>query len=638
MALNSNVHLYSRETRQDRVYLTMKDRKLSMEKRFEIAIAGVVPELEIPRPLTADELESIGYTELTGNNPHYVNRPLKKGETTPKSHLHATYVSPKMTEDLGLTERLMKIQRFCLNPANIDKMVKCERRGHLRRRGWCFDGTLAVEQGNKPHGCKVCRQAQMNDPEFIEYVRLVGEAQNIIINSVAPEANGEAQFRRWCIEASLTMGIDGNYSASSYQANITLGNGTLEFSLKSKGHLHTDVNDDPTLWTVVIFLPNCPKRHYAGRFIIASSRLICPGEAFGALVFSGKTVHGAKAVAPYPDEVTDAIIDAYKACLGVHKVDRDVGLGRCNIPVYPRNNLMRARPEQLHPDLFDEAKMLPAFGGSRRAFHTWKMRVWMKKQFLDQSQDILTMSPEQVCDMFTWVNEDGVTKKPLLLIAQTALEAKGKVDPEWESLHKDLLEVGCGSGPAKKFNPTKRKASEMVGEDGEELERGRCDYLTWKSGTQCVKLGWKVAEGMFRCTLHDGIVQRSVRYGAGQVKGPCTGITSRGKPCKRKWYPENGVVLCNIHRKKQGAMEARNVRRNLAPAAASDDKEDFEDIALEESSKEDADAEESEINDDLSDAEESDEDEVDYDMLDQGEESDDADDADADGMDEDGEK
>lgn len=102
----------------------------------------------------------------------------------------------------------------------------------------------------------------------------------------------EVDHNKHCVAtASVTTGHHTNRDVTSAQVNYSKQRDMAEDNMKSKAHVHIDVNDDSARHTVVPLLSNLDPEIYEGLFALTAARLCCSSEKFGALVFTGRSPH-----------------------------------------------------------------------------------------------------------------------------------------------------------------------------------------------------------------------------------------------------------------------------------------------------------------------------------------------------------
>ena len=181
---------------------------------------------------------------------------------------------------------------------------------------------------------------------------------------------------QWAVEGSVS-GHHSNTHFSSIQVNRSRPDHCQEAALKRKGGFHPDLNDDPRLLTVVLFMENLPENFYPGRFTIASTEMTCPAARFGALVFKAKHPHCGTGAGVYTNYLPANSPFRYQAPshLIFPDLPKDLYLKmRSNIIAYARNDAMRVRPRELNAALLDEVKS-KAVSGAYRNYRTLQMRI-----------------------------------------------------------------------------------------------------------------------------------------------------------------------------------------------------------------------------------------------------------------------
>lgn len=408
-----------------------------MRDRVKVAAAHNPPEFELHRPWTAEEEEASGFTLLRSSKQKAVLAVnVNKQEV---EHIHAVYVSPEENHKAGLFSDMFELQKYLLEPKWQKDAIAAEKNPseHIARRGNTVDMTFSQEPGHHAAGTHLSMSSQQGSPEHQRMVQCMIRTATAILTQHVTATTGQQSKIRWAVNASITAGNEDNLWLTSIQVNCSKLQEKDTKTLKLKGHKHFDKNDVPTQWTVILFLPHYPDNYYPGYLAVYSTQVCCRCDRFGALVFTGRHLHGGVGRGYHPDGYVSPPLVPGQSKLVYPKVPDHLPHARIHVTAYPRMELMNPAVDALDPLLYTPMA-LSAFGTARN-WAEFKLRY-----FLKQNIEVITQDPIYWCEKFSWV-ENGVTYYPRRWIAEMCFQFAqyGWLDiPEVGKLHKALLSSG----------------------------------------------------------------------------------------------------------------------------------------------------------------------------------------------------
>ncbi|PMD34545.1 hypothetical protein L207DRAFT_533870 [Hyaloscypha variabilis F] len=498
-SLNIPEGVYNKEIVGNNIYLHLKHPKMLKSDRIKIAMAHQPPELDLTRPWTpADEVSS-GFTYL--NDQQHVYMRCKVGDEV-IDHTHMRYISPAQNKASGHLPDLVEIQKYLLEPSWKEDALAAQDnpKQYKKDRGSTFDLTFSTEPGNKDSCIHVAKLAQNDTEEHKDCVqRLIKVMTAILDEHLSAETSLEHRKIRWAMNASITAGNEDNRWLSHIQINVTELDQGLKVSLKRAGRAHFDRNDMPTSWSVILFLSHFPDDYHPGIMAIYSTRVCCPCETYGAAVLTGTHPHSGAGKGFLPEGYVKPSKPSTESDTDYPKLPAHLPYTRLHAVGYPRNNNIQARSNEINIELY-HLNALGAFGTAQN-WVEFKLRTYIKHCI-----DVIREDPQYWCDKFEYRDENGVTYKPRLWVAQMCFDYAKYAwldHPEHKKLHKALLAAGVGSTlPRDENAPTKPKRPKRKPRPrGEPITKVQCDGLT-AAGKRCTVTFQPKPNGNTRCARH----------------------------------------------------------------------------------------------------------------------------------------
>jgi len=499
MSSSSNIPagLYDKEVVGNNIYLSMKHPNMLKKDRVVIAMAHQPSELDLTRPWTAADEAASGFTHV--NDQQHVYMRCKVGNQT-IDHTHMKFVSAAQNIASGHLPDLIEIQKYLLEKSWKKEALALQdnEKEYLKSRGSTFDLTFSTEPGNKLGCIHVSKVAKTNTAAHNDCVQRLIRVMTAILNEhLAGEVALEHRQIRWAVNASITAGNEDNQWLSHIQLNVTELQQGLPASLKRAGHAYFDKNDEPSLWSVLLFLSHLPDNYHPGILAVYSTRVCCPCETYGAVVFTGTHPHSGSGKGPLPSNYSKPPKPAH--LLNIPPLPAHLPYTRLHAVGYPRNNNIEARERQVNDEL-DQPSALGAFGTAQN-WAEWKMRRYIK-----QNIEVITPDPLYWCDRFAYYDNFGIIQTPRLFIAELCIQHADVAwldHPEHTKLHNAILAAGVGKKLPRDENapPKKPKNRQKKAPGGPPITKVQCDAMTSR-GKQCKRMFTPKLDGNTKCGKH----------------------------------------------------------------------------------------------------------------------------------------
>lgn len=411
------------------------------------------------------------------------------------------FVSAAQNYKSGHFPDLLQLQKAFLDPKFKVYALATQNnlKDHEKARGTTFDFTFAVEPCYKDEGIHISPLGKKELPEMPQYQDLVQRAVKVMIANlmehVMEESSSEHCKIRWAVKASITPGNEDNLWISSMQVNVSALKQPIEEALKKAGQPHLDGNENPTMYTVILFLGRYPQNYHPGYRHFFTTRMSVPVKMYASAIITGRQLHGSRGAGYYPAGYVAPHTPTPEEQGFVYP--NFLGYGRVNLTGYPRNNCLEAASGKVSKQQW-EPFALRVFG-TMRNWMEWKMRWFIKEHI-----KVICPDPAYWCERFSWL-ENGIRHTPRLWIAQLCFEWAGKETPKYNALHKAILASGCGvivpkpEGTEEK--PKKPRAKRPKRAPGEPIVRVRCDGVA-STGVRCQITFQPKADDSTRCGFH----------------------------------------------------------------------------------------------------------------------------------------
>lgn len=458
--------LFSVEETEENVLFKLFRPDLKKRDRMDLVMNNTPSKLSITRrPLTEEERAETGFVRLD-LRPGYMDSNAGRKPTT---ILFVKYMSPQETFDAGLWPDMILLQRILADPDFIAFLNQVDGSNeHDARRGSTYDIAFTFMPGHQPSGIKLSKACRSGN----ETVRLA----NVLLANLYTECIKAAGFQRkdkdsYVINASVTIGLDSNTGATTVQVNYSLP-GTREEALKDKGKGHVDKNDHPANFTVLLNLSNLPENHYSGVFTLLSVGAFALNEQFSVFIMSDRHPHDLLGDGEYED--------GYPASKqGVRNLHPHLPWPtlpdhwlevRISVPVYLRMDYLAARLREINSELWGP-KALTAFG-TQRNHQEWKML-----HFVKENHHRISITPEKLVELFSWVNEAGEHDTLSISISRLALQCAGKAEPQLDQdWRKAALWADCGTNVDDDDDEEEEFECSPHEKDGAEEEEAEVEY------------------------------------------------------------------------------------------------------------------------------------------------------------------
>ena len=498
MSSSSNIPagLYDKEIVGTNIYLTMKHPKMLKRDRVKIAMAHQPAELHLNRPWTAADEASSGFTHV--NDQQHVFMRCKVGKDV-IDHTHMKFVSAAQNIASGHLPDLIEIQKYLLEESWKENAlsVQANQKQYLKDRGSTFDLTFSTEPGNRDGCIHVSKVAKPNTTAHNDCVRRLIKVMTAMLEEhLSQEVSVGWRQVRWAVKASITAGDPDNEMLSHIQINVTRMPQGLHTSLRRAGGAHFDKNDEVTLWSVLLFLSHFPDNYHPGIMSVYSTRVCCPCETYGGVIFTGTHPHSGSGKGPLPAGYNKPAKSAELS--NISPLPAHLHYTRLHAVGYPRNNNIEAQANQISQEL-GQPSALGAFGTAIN-WAEWKMRTYIRQYI-----EVIRQDPQYWCDQFAFVDNFGWPQKPRLFIAKLCFdhaEVSWLDHPEHKKLHKALLDAGVGTTlPPDENTPKKPTKFRRKRALGEPITKVQCDGTTVR-GTRCSTVFQPKLDGSTRCKIH----------------------------------------------------------------------------------------------------------------------------------------
>jgi len=492
--------------------------KLSKGERMHLVGSQRPDELDQLVDIGSKGYEAFDYTKMEDTS-FYIASGLGKNEVKLP---FARYFSPAVTKKLQLWSILEEIRSIVALKEFFEFMRDSQDDLHEERRGTAYDLTGVIVPGHMTNkGIRLSKALRAAcKPENSKFklilerlVILMSQADQVVFQSSFDEKTSElyrtAYEDQRISEASM---INGHGMIGGTQINYFAHEKSNLEALKTRGDLHPDSLDDPPrLSNLYFFQANTKNSFFPGRFNIASTRLSCSAEEFGVLTFSARHPHFSSAIACVDETLLDDVqMPLIPNTAGVPRLHgKEYFNGKIHIVRYARQDQMRARPKEIHPEWLEEGMAAPHFGGLG-PMKEWKMLLYIKSNMEELQQRRASGNSEDlanvICNYFEWTDEiTGERLCPSLEVARRALELEGKGYEGWKKLHSCYLWTDCGNrkygerdpnsiDEKKKVTVAKWKAAKKAG-----LEHKQCSAMTkGGNGPRCKILTFNPNY----CTVH----------------------------------------------------------------------------------------------------------------------------------------
>lgn len=164
------------------------------------------------RNLTADELQFVGWTQV-GRKPHYLEVGVN-GKLVYFPFLQ--FLDEEQIHESKLWGKFTRMQEIAVQPAFQRRLKEV-----TKLKDATYELSFSVQPGNnRQKAIQLSRTGNVDDVEFCELRLLVAETANQLILSCFPDLAAMLK-RRWCLDASLTVGCEDNWTISGLQMNFT---------------------------------------------------------------------------------------------------------------------------------------------------------------------------------------------------------------------------------------------------------------------------------------------------------------------------------------------------------------------------------------------------------------------------------
>lgn len=193
--------------------------------------------LRSKRNLTAEELTKIGWVEA-GIKPHIIEVDIGgKAVRYPfLQFIDENYICGSS----DILSRFVKMQEIAVQPEFREKLKKV-----IGKKDTAYELSFSVAPGNnRKNALQLSPTGKVVDDEFSIMRELVAECGVEFIKEFFPKL-AKMLHRRWCLDASLTVGCEDNFAISGLQMNFTTLDNIEEENGKSEtlgdfGGLHSE--------------------------------------------------------------------------------------------------------------------------------------------------------------------------------------------------------------------------------------------------------------------------------------------------------------------------------------------------------------------------------------------------------------